>query len=187
MKRSKREDWLIAALCSLLLVDGVILLNVPFLRPLLAFTYFSTVPGFLLLNTLKLNCLEASKRFVLSVGLSITFLVAVGLCVNFFGPAAGIATPLSTQALVGGYSVALLALMLLAYRRNADLGFDPDSCLHRLKSVWKELVPFGIIALAFPMLTLIAVRLVNTLNMSVAMLCVLAGVFVYVLFVWRFN
>jgi uncharacterized membrane protein len=174
MKRSKRGDWLIAALCSLLFVDGVILLNVPFLRPLLAFTYFSIVPGFLLLNALKLNRLGAPKRFVLSVGLSITFLVAVGLCVNFLGPAAGIATPLSTLTLVGGYSATLLALMLLVYRRNADLGFDPASYLNRLQSVWNELVPFGIIALAFPLLTVIAVSLVNTLDTSVPMLCMLA-------------
>ena len=187
MKRTSRREWLIAVLCSLLLVDGVILLNVPFLRPLLAFTYFSTVPGFLLLNALKLNRVDAPKRFVLSVGLSIAFLLAVGLCVNFLGLAAGIATPMSTQSLVGGYSAALLALALLVYRRNADLGFDPASWLHRLKSVWNELVPFGVIALSFPPLTVIAVSIVNTLHTSVAMLCVLAGVSVYILLVWRFK
>ena len=129
MKRTKRGDWLIAVLCSLLLVDGIILLNVPFLRPLLAFTYFSTVPGFLLLNVLKLNRLDASKRFVLAVGLSITFLIVVGLCVNFLGPAVGIAMPMSTLALVGGYSAALVALVLLVYGRNADLCLRPRQLL----------------------------------------------------------
>ena len=65
--------------------------------------------------------------------------------------------------------------------------FDPDSCLCQLKSLWNELVPFGAIALAFPLFTVIAVSLVNTLNTSVPMLCVLAGVSFYVLLVWRFS
>jgi uncharacterized membrane protein len=111
MKGPKHVDWLIAALCSLVLVDGVILLDVPFLRPLLAFLYFSTVPGFLLLNVLRLDRLNASKRFVLSVGISIAFLVFVGLGVNFLALILGITTRLSTLTLVGGYSAALFALI----------------------------------------------------------------------------
>jgi len=185
MNRSEQGAWLIAALCSLVLVDGVILLDVPLCRPLFAFTYFSTVPGFLLLNTLKLDRLNASKRFVLSVGLSIAFLCFVGLGVNFLVPIVGITTPLSTSVLVGGYSAALFALMLL-YRRNAVyLGFDFGTYLYRLRSIWGELVPFGIIAFTFPVLMLMAVRMINTAQVNIAMLIVLALVPAYVIFIWR--
>jgi uncharacterized membrane protein len=185
MKKSMPARWLILALCSLLLVDCAILLDIPFLRPFLAFVYFSFVPGFLVLNALKLTRLEASKRFVLSVGLSIAFIVVVGLVVNFLALIVGIMTPLSTQMLVGGYSAALVALMLFDWRNAVDIDFDfGNKTVSQLKSALGQLWPFGVIAATFPMLTLLAIRVLNTMQVNYVVLVLLAMVPVYVILMW---
>jgi len=81
---------------------------------------------------------------------------------------------------------ALPCLHLSPSSRNAiDLDFHFSTYLDQLRSIWGELVPFGIIAFAFPALTLIAVRIINTEQINIVMLFVLALVPVYIIFIWR--
>ena len=80
------KEYFSILISILLLTDLVILLNIPLLRQILGFLVFTTIPGLLILYILKLNKIEFLKKFVLSVGLSVTFLMFGGLLVNSFYP-----------------------------------------------------------------------------------------------------
>lgn len=102
----------------LLAVDIAALLDVPVLRLVLGLLFFTTIPGLLILYTLKLNELGFLKKFLLSIGLSLSFLVFFGLMVNFLLLWLGYQTPLSTISLIISLSIAVIILCLGAYWRN---------------------------------------------------------------------
>ena len=80
------KKWFVLLVSILLLTDLIIFLKIPILRPILGFLYFTIIPGLLILHILKLNKIEFIKKFVLSVGLSVAFLIFAGLLVNSFYP-----------------------------------------------------------------------------------------------------
>ncbi len=112
------KKWLITLIVLLLVADIAILLDIPVLRQALGFLCFSIIPGLLILYTLKLNEIGFLQRFLLSVGLSISFLIFAGLLVNFLLPWLGNPRPLSTLSLVISLSVIIAILCFGAYWRN---------------------------------------------------------------------
>lgn len=153
---------------------------------MLGFLYFSSVPGIFLLYVLNLNRLETFKRLALPIGLSISFLVFVGLGMNAPLPAIGVARPLSTLTLVGGYSATLTALTLIAYAQNtSSFGADLSNSLSSRRRLWNELMPFGIMALTLPLLMFIAISIENGFHTSIPIYFVLVLASAYVLAVWR--
>ena len=87
---SKARNYLLIIMSMLFITDLTVLLNIPFLREITSFLFFTIVPGVLILNILRLNELEFIKKAVLSVGLSITFLMFVGLFLNSLYPFMGV-------------------------------------------------------------------------------------------------
>lgn len=170
------KKWLITLMVLIVAADIAILLDIPVLRQILGFSCFFTIPGLLILYILKLNELDFLKKFVLSVGLSISFLIFAGLLINTLLPRFGWSTePLSTPSLVLFFSLAIAILGFGAYWRNRDstrsifspeLGGDIKD-----KHLWLLLFP-----LLFPLLVVIGRRVIDTGGSNV----ILVGTFLLI-------
>jgi uncharacterized membrane protein len=96
------------------LTDIFIAFDIPILRQLFGFALLTFLPGFLLIQILKLTSNLVEKMLIL-VGLSICFLMFVPLAMNFTYPTLGISPPLSLSTLTITFSLILAALSLVGY------------------------------------------------------------------------
>ena len=153
-----------------LATDIAIFLNVPILRQILGALCFTIIPGLLLLHILKLNRISLLKRFVLSIGLSISFLIFAGLLINGICPLIGILKPLSTTPLVVSYSAILMGLCIIGYKRNKDdLGFIVHNRI-KIKIKDNQLVYPLIFSFVFPLLSFLGTHLMNVTGNNIALL-----------------
>lgn len=104
----------------ILIVNIVIALDIPFLRQYLGAIFYSLVPGWLILNALKLARLGSTEKLVLSVGLSLAFLIFAGFAIDKAYFAIGYATPLAAVSLVITFDVILIALAIAGYITNRN-------------------------------------------------------------------
>jgi uncharacterized membrane protein len=85
----------------------------------ICFAYLLFVPGIVILKLLKLNTFDISDKILFSVGLSIAFLMFVGLAVNELGKLVT-ASPLSLDLLIFSINATLLLLALIGNVRNGS-------------------------------------------------------------------
>jgi uncharacterized membrane protein len=114
-------------LILLIATDFAVLLNIPFLRQLFGFLFLTIIPGILILQVLKLNKIGSTEKFVLSVGLSISFLMLFGLLINNLSLSLGYESPLSTHSILISFNLAFIVLALIGYKVNKEQIFSlPD-------------------------------------------------------------
>lgn len=119
-RNSSAKRFLLFTLLFLVATDLSIFLDIPVYRQFLGFVFFTSVPGLLILHILKLSKLGLTEKIVLSVGLSISFLMFAGLAINWIYPVFGYDRPLSTNSLLISFSVIILILAIIAHFRNRD-------------------------------------------------------------------
>src|SRR3989344_6406565 len=127
MKLTKNKLF-IAILAFMLLVDLLILFNLNFfyIRAILAFVFLITIPGLLIMLCLKIRNIGFWEYLVYTVGLSVAFIMFVGLHANWTLPALHITDkPLSTIPILIEFDIFLLILSFFAYKRNTDFSFSP--------------------------------------------------------------
>jgi len=96
-----------------------IVLNIPLLRQVLGFFYISFIPGLVILKSLKINQRSVIHIVLFSVGLSLAFVMFLGLLLNSILPYIGFSRPLNTFNLI--ISVTILEFILLfAGRLNSS-------------------------------------------------------------------
>ncbi|MDH5696700.1 MAG: hypothetical protein OEZ00_08925, partial [Dehalococcoidia bacterium] len=122
------NDWEIKkclALCLALLLAtlGLIGLDLPGLRQLVGLLFLAFVPGILILRILKIHHIGVIESLLYSVGLSLAFVMATGVVVNFALPPLGISHPITLFPLMGAVAIFSLILCFVAYKR--DKGFRP--------------------------------------------------------------
>ncbi len=156
------KSWFIFILASLILVDVVIVLDIPFVRPICGFLFFATIPGLLIINALRLGNIGTLKTAVMAVGLSLLFLIFAGLFFNEVYYAADITNPLSVAYLLPSLSFALFLLAFVAYRLNrAD---RPFVTVPHLPSILNENGDLSLLLIPslFPFLAIFGTYLMNT-------------------------
>jgi uncharacterized membrane protein len=160
--RVSLKSWFIFILASLILVDVVIVLDIPFVRPICGFLFFTTIPGLLTIYALRLTKIGPLKTGVMAVGLSLIFLIFAGMFFNGIYSAAGITNPLSVPYLLPSLSFALFLLAIVAYRLNrADRPFVTVPNLPSLLNANGSL-PLLLIPSLFPFLAIFGTYLMNT-------------------------
>lgn len=92
-----------------------VVLNMVVAREVLGFLYLTFVPGFLVLRILRVKGFDWTETVSLSAGLSIVFLMLMGLFMNGLGPLIGFLEPLSTPILMVALNIAVLLLCLFDY------------------------------------------------------------------------
>ena len=92
-------------------------LDIVILRQIFGFFCLSFIPGYLFLKILKRDEVDHVETVVFSIGLSIAFLMFLGLLVNALSPAFNLSKPLSTFPLIIAISGLTLILLLLGFKQ----------------------------------------------------------------------
>jgi len=146
----------------ILITDLFITFDIPILRQAFGFLTFTLIPGFLIVAIMRLEKLGFTEKFVLSVGLSVAFLMFVGLIINEVYYAIGYKTPLSTYSLMISFSTIMFLMIFLimyqAYKRNDNKNFIIPTLDFKTET---EKILF-IIPLIFPLLSVFGTYLMNT-------------------------
>ncbi len=177
IKNLDAKQYFTVLIAIIVLADLVILLNIPLLRQILGFLCFTTVPGLLILHILKFNKIEFLKKFVLSVGLSVAFLMFAGLLVNSFYPL--ILKPLSLDPILISFNVILLILIFIAYKRNRN-DFDVKDVFNFKLDLKGKLASPLIFPIIFPFMSVFGTYLMNTQGNNIILLAMLFLIPAYV-------
>lgn len=156
-----------------------IFLNISLLRQILGFLFLTILPGFLIIQILKLNGVGHTEKFLLLVGLSVSFLMFAGLLINWVCLFFDYSTPLSTNPMITSFSVILLILALLAYVRNRGATFAKLSDF-RLNTNEKALL---LLPAFFPALSIFGMHLMNTKGNNAMLIILLFLIAVYIIFI----
>ena len=167
----------------ILLTDVAILLDVPVLRVVFGFLCFTLLPGALILLILKLNKIGIIEKIVLSIGLSVSFLIFFGFLIDKLYFSLGYATPLSTISLVVTFSAAMIILFIVGCKTNKEaFSFAmPDLNLNNAEKT------FLIIPVMFPALSIFGMYVMNTTDNNILLMFLLFLIPAYVIFVCFFN
>lgn len=122
-----RRRFLILILISLLLSLNIINLDnmrliPPFVRQIFIFTYIIFVPGFLIIKNLRFNY-NLTTMVLYSVGLSTSFLMFLGLIINFLFPSFGISKPLDYFPILMTINFIILILIMVCYSNDISCSF----------------------------------------------------------------
>ena len=184
IKNLDAKQYFTVLIAIIVLADLVILLNIPLLRQILGFLCFTIILGLLILHILKLNKIEFLKKFVLSIGLSVAFLIFAGLLVNSFYPL--IPKPLSLEPILISFNVILLISVFIAYKRNMN-DFDIKDVFNFKLDLKDKLTSPLIFPLIFPFMAVFGTHLMNTHGNNIILLEMLFLIPAYVVFVCFFN
>ena len=176
----KKCVWILIGL--IFISDLAILLNIPFIRQIIGFLFLTLLPGLLILQILKLNKIGSTEKFVLSVGLSISFLMFFGLLINNLSLSIGYETPLSTIPLLISFNVAFIVLAIIGYKINKD----PIFTLTNLNLNTPEKA-FLIIPIFFPALSIFGTHTMNMSDNNTVLMFMLFLIAAYVVSICFFN
>ncbi|MBP2047058.1 DUF2206 domain-containing protein [Methanobacterium aggregans] len=87
--------------------------HIPILRELSCFIFLTFIPGLILLRILRIHNINNAETFVLSVGLSVIYLIFLGFLINLFYPLMNI-KPISLFPLLVTISSTTLILLVIS-------------------------------------------------------------------------
>ncbi|AEG17952.1 DUF2206 domain-containing protein [Methanobacterium paludis] len=184
IKNIKAKEWLMLIVSMLFLTDILVLLNIPFLREIESFLFFTIIPGVLILQILRLNKMEFLKKAVLSVGLSLFFMIFAGLILNSFYPI--LMKPLSLSSVLISFNILLIALAIIAYMRNKD-DFNLGDMLNFNFHLGGKLKSPLIFPLIFPFMAILGTYLMNTTQNNIILMLMLFMIPLYLVVVVYLN
>ena len=177
-----RKTFFLFSIGLLISADIVILLDIPFLRQIIGFMFLTILPGLLILQILKLNKIGSTEKFVLSVGLSVSFLMLFGLLINNLSLALGYETPLATIPLLISFNLAFVVLAVIGQTINRTQTFS----LPNLNLTSSEKA-FLIVPILFPALSIFGMHVMNTTDNNIILMFLLFLIPTYVALVCIFN
>lgn len=176
IKNIDSKNFFILLILLLFLTDIVIILDVPGFREILPAIYFTIVPGLLIIILMNLNKLEFVKKFVLWIGLSLSFIILLGLGLNSLYPL--LSQPLSLIPLLVSFNLLTISLALIAYLRNKE-EFEIERVFNFHMDRKDKYVSPMLFALVFPFLTFFGTYLMNTTNNNSILLLMLFLIPIY--------
>ncbi len=148
-----------------------VLLNILVLRQVIGFVYLTFLPGFSLLSMLRYREMSLSEIILFSSGLSLAFLMFVGLVLNGVLPFFGLDEPLSTLALLATISIATFGLSCAATIIRKPGRLFVLSTSHGM--ITNPLTP---LLVSLPVLSILATLVMKDTNNNVPLLLVLTFV-----------
>jgi len=149
----KSKEFLLFVLFLQFIFYATVFFDIPVARQVLGFCCFTFLPGFVFLKLLKLDELDGVETILLSVGLSVSFLMVAGLFINEFFFLFGILQPLSLMPLMIVLNSLILICGVLIYLRSENV------------KIWKsepfEKPPFVLLLLGLPILSILGAMYVN--------------------------
>jgi len=120
MQRWESVGFLTSILTVQFITSVTVFLNIPIARQVIGFLYLTIVPGVILLSMLRIHNLDLIESVLLSIGLSISFLISIGFLTNELGPLIGIPKPLSLVPLMIIINSAVLIMCFLSCILNKE-------------------------------------------------------------------
>ena len=93
-------------------------LNIPLLRQCVGFIYLTFIPGFVILRALNMTEKSITETLLLSVSLSVAFVMFIGFFFNILGPFLGVQEPLSANPLAIILTSLTLIIFLFSQRKT---------------------------------------------------------------------
>ncbi len=115
-----------------------IALDIPVLRQVLGFFYTFFLPGLLILRLANLKLRTVTETVLLSIGISVTFSMFIGLAINELLPLAGISHPLTFLPITITIAAILLALTFLGRNHvgwNYSISFSGKKLIFQIVSL----------------------------------------------------
>ena len=191
LKTSGAKRFFFLILVFLIVADLAILLNIPLLRQILGFLFLTLLPGLLILQILKLKT-DFLERFILTCGLSISFVMFFGLLINNLSLSLGYETPLSITPLFISLNLAFILLIIIGYKtKTFEKSFIKTNFLGKNRLLSLNLSTsekaFLIVPISFPALSIFGMNLMNTTDNNTILMLLLFLIPIYVIFVCFFN
>jgi len=177
-----RGKAVLFVLVFLIFTNLGILLDIPVMRQVLGFLFYTIIPGLLIVYSLRLGGLGPTEKILLSLGISISFLMLFGFVTNALLLAVGYPTPLAAAPLIISFSIAIIILLVIACRRNKDFTFP----FQGFRLTRREKI-FLIIPSLFPILSIIGMRLMEASDNNVLLVTLLSLIVLVVLYVSIFQ
>lgn len=164
----KSRHFLLVVLSLQFMFYATTFFDVPVARQVVGFLFVTFVPGFIIIKLLKLNELEALETVLLSVGLSVAFLMLAGLLVNELCSLFGIVKPLSLTPLMIILNNFILVGGILVYLRSENV------------KLWDAggfgLSPLVLVFIGLPILSIAGALIVNTSGDSMILLFMILSI-----------
>jgi uncharacterized membrane protein len=160
-----------------------VVLNIPILRQILGFPFLMVLPGLLILIILKLDKLGLAERIALIIGMSIAFLLIFGWALNEILLQFNYTKPLSSGVLMLAVDLVFVILIACAYLRNKQVFYSFQLTLDMNDtSKW-----FVLLSSALPLVSILAINLINTSNNNSLLLVLLFAIPFVVIAFSMFN
>jgi uncharacterized membrane protein len=166
-KSEKHKSGVYTILFLQLAACLAILFDIPIVRQVIGFIYFTVIPGFVIIKILRLE-LSKLEAVLFSVGLSVAFLMFMGLLINELGFLLGLTRPLSLIPLMVGLNIPIFICETLVYLRKVSLNIQCDKLDKRLLSI----LPLSII----PIMCIIGAVKVGVNGDSSILLCTIIAI-----------
>jgi len=166
--KSKSRQILLTLLFLQFIFYFTVVFNIPIVRQVIGFLYFTFIPGFILVKLLKLDGLDWIETLLFSIGLSIAFLMLGGLLINELFFLFGVSQPLSLMPLIITFNSFILMGGVCVYLRSEDVKvFNSD--LFRIS-------PFALLLLCLPILSIVGAMWVNAYGNNVILLFMILAI-----------
>lgn len=148
MKFNKTQIFFLLLVLQII-VNLLFLFNINYflIRTILSFLFIISVPGLFILLSLKINKINFYEYLSYMVSLSISFLIFVGLFINYIFPLIGFSKPLSDLPLAIGFNTVILVSGFIAYIRSGQINYEIKSPRISLLNWILLLIPLVILAL----------------------------------------
>jgi uncharacterized membrane protein len=173
LTKCSEKYFLVGILVSQIIVNIMVLFDVPVVRQTVVFIYLTFVPGLIIVKLLGLNELDRLETVLFSVGLSVAFLLIGGLLLNVFGFLAGISEPLSLMPLLTLLNGFILVGGITVYLRSDEVNLPENKT--------RGLHPLALLLIGLPVLTILGTLWVNAFNdnsILLFMMVVISSLFV---------
>lgn len=187
------KGWLTLIISLLALTDIFIIVDVPFLREIFSLLFFILVPGILVIQLLHLR-LELYQKAVLSVGLSLAVILAIGFTLNSLYPF--LKSPLSLLPVIITFNLVVIILTLLTYYRKQE-DYKANSFQLSSNNLFKEfkqkiiskdeLLSPVLFPFLLPIMAVLGTYLMNQYENNILLLLTLFLIPVYLLIIVYFR
>lgn len=165
----------------LVLTDIFAFEKISFFGQIFLFIILTVLPGFLILNLFKTSEIELTENLLLSIGLSISYLMFTGLFINFLYLAIGFSRPLSIFPLLGTINISLSILYILNYNFNKN--FFPILIHNWCIRIREDLSRSAILLFLIPLLSILGALIVRYYNSSIISMLLIAVIAVIVVLI----
>jgi len=166
-----RRDFLVTVLAIQFGALLFTVLDVSVARQIVVFLYLLFVPGMILLRILRLREMNAAETLLFSTGLSVAFLMLIGLLMNVLYPLIGISRPLTSSLLLATVSGIVLVLSLINYVQEKSFLAGVSTSISDLR-----ISPQALFLVCLPFLSIIGTMLVNTSGDSTILLLLIIAI-----------